>query len=200
MNFEWSVPLTVEPGAAREPGRARALEPVPLVGHERRAKLWQQAADSLGLVTAVGREQMTGEEAAGRFWLRLEAGSKGERVATARVEWPPMQGEFAVSERRWVDALAGGSRPLGEASFDARFVVRADQDVMIEALLAPEIRALLLALGEVHIDDEGARLVAPVDVRSTEALVASLAPLATAARLLCAGRDSLPAAGGSPYR
>jgi hypothetical protein len=138
----------------------------------------------------------------------VRAGRKRHHLA-ARADFEAELGiGLAVRRQGLLDGLRtllGGQDILvGDAAFDARFLIRADADKAerVAALLDHEARAALLALdgevGEVAIDDRGITVDPIPPDRDAEKVIRMIDTLAEVTGRV--GRNLLHGAGGGAYR
>ncbi|MBI2394111.1 MAG: hypothetical protein HYV09_31355 [Deltaproteobacteria bacterium] len=178
-----ALPILVSPAARRGAGAARRRTVLPPIGRERRALLVQAAAERLGLEVDAVHEELRGDAGLASLTIRLERREQSGLLAVAELSWPALGMSLAVRERRWTDAF-GGAIDLDDAAFHQRVhVVAADAD-RARRMLDESLRAALVALTEIEIDDEGAVLAGPVSVTSSESMTGDLRPLVDAAQLL----------------
>jgi len=174
------VPITVLPKDRRGSGQARRRALLPPVGRERRALLFRAVGERLGLEVDAEAEELRGDVGAASIVIRLEHRDDAGLLAIAELGWPPLGMELAVRERRWTDAF-GDAVELQDEAFEKRVHVRANDVERARRMFDQELRAALLGLTALELDDDGAQLGRAVSVASVEAMLEDILPLQTAA-------------------
>lgn len=184
--------ITVHPRSAKVKGRPTSgKRKNPALGAERRSLIWAEVASRCGLVSDADGERMTGQFGAVFLGITLEL-RDGALFSVAKLEWPHAGLDFTLVERSWAHAFKVVVE-TGDVAFDRRFALRARDAAQTIAALSGELRAALLAFGDVSLDDEGGELASEGNGYDLEDLQAFVAGAVAAARAADAALQRLPA-------
>lgn len=177
------IPITVVPANRKGAAQARRRTVLPPVGRERRALLFRAVGERLGLELDAEAEELRGDVGAASLVIRLDQREDEGLFAIAELGWPGLGMELSVRERKWTDAF-GEMVDLGDERFQKRVHVLANDAERTRRMFDDELRAALLGLALVELEDDGAILGRPVSVLSTESMLADVLPLHAAAESL----------------
>jgi hypothetical protein len=167
------IPFKVRPlGSAQGSNQARTAPPA--VGSERRARLWEMAAQRVGGSYDPADDVLYAATGGVSVRLHTEQRSDGPFTVVG-LRWPPLHIQLEVQNSGGLSRLF--KRDLLKTSdpdFDKAFEARGREEAQVLAVLTPAVRAALRTLPVARVDDEGARFETPgagVDAAALDRLV-----------------------------
>jgi hypothetical protein len=182
------IPLVVHPPDPKSRQRRGTIVPV---GKERRALVWANVAKRAGLENDAEDERMLAKFEGVSMVVQLEQRPDDMYVACT-LAWPHLGLDLAIGERRWT-SLFDRHVELAHPKANRRFRVHAREHAQASALLGVDLLAALVAIREVHADDDGARLALIGNAHNADRLHRIVRALVAAARAFAAGIARVPA-------
>ncbi len=168
----------------------KKLDRVPPVGSERRALVWAEVAQRAGMRNEAEAERMTREVDDVSVTITLEHRGDAGIHSVAALSFPALGVDLAVTERKWVDGVTGGSVELADPLMRRRFTVRGREAAQIEATFDAELCGALVAIPSVVLHDEDGLLAAPGGAHAADDLLLFVRRVLAIAHAL----------GGAPHR
>lgn len=184
------APITIVPPT----GRARTQPAaVPAVGRARRAESSKRVAERAGLVYDEEHDCIRGTRGAVGLRIGVETRPDGALVTAANLSWPPLGMRLRLAPASWFDALSSREIEIGHERFDARFHVESRVPDQVRALLDDaDLRDLLLGIGDLRADDEGASFAVAAALTDEEPLGKLVASALRAADLFHRAFERVP--------
>ena len=146
------VPIVVHPMSSAG-GKSGGVAPV---GRERRAVIWADVAQRLGLVNDPEQERMLFDVGGVSLVVQLETRGVDSYV-TGVLSWAPLGLDLTLGKHEWT-SLFGDHVDVLHAEASRRFTIHAREHAQARELFDPALLDLLVRAGDVHVDDAGARL------------------------------------------
>jgi hypothetical protein len=195
VKFGWrevmalSIPVRVVHADVALPGQPAQV----VVGNERRALVWNEVAQQLGLTHDPVHHQLLRQGQRLSVSIRLVPDAEIGYRLTGKLTWPRLGLDLNVGERTLADIFRAREVDVGDFDFTERFHVYGHEPRQVRALLDRSVRdSLRQDFAVVRLDDEGAD-VQSAGADSPGALMAFATKVYQLAGAVDAALERLPA-------